>query len=92
MLRGVVLTETANATDPAVDPGFALDLLTPEALLARLERLLWNVATDSEPLSLTIEELVTISIATSGTGDDRQLGLGLSLDRGSPLHRWPRGR
>ncbi len=82
MLRGVVLTETATATTPAVDAGFALDLLDPERLLARLERLLWNAATDTEPLSITIDGLVTISLASSGSGNDRQLGLGLTLAAG----------
>ena len=78
-------------TDPDVDPGFALDLLTPEALLARLERLLWNVATDCRAAVARPSTSPSPSRSpTSGTGDDRQLGLGLSLDRGSPLHRWPR--
>ena len=83
MLRGVVLTEAATATDLAVDPGFALDLLEPAQLVARLERLLWNLATDSEPLSVTLDGTVTIGLAASGTGDDRQLGVTVTLVPGT---------
>ena len=78
MLRGVVLTEAATATDLAVDPTFALDLLDPDAVLARLERLLWNVATDAEPLSLELGP-IEISLAEDGTANDKQLGLSLTL-------------
>ena len=78
MLRGVVLTESAVATDLAVDPTFALDLLDPEALLHRLERLLWNVATDTDPLSLTLDP-IRLSLAATGGADDKQLGLSLTL-------------
>ncbi len=78
MLRGVVFTETA--TTPDIDPAIGADLLLPERLLHRLERLLWNVATDSDPLKLTIDDKVTIALAsTPGSGDDRSLGISLSL-------------
>ncbi|MGO4257995.1 DUF6603 domain-containing protein [Marmoricola sp. RAF53] len=78
MLRGVAFTETA--TTPDLDPAIGADLLRPEQLLHRLERLLWNVATDPEPLKLTIDDKVTIALAcTPGTGDDRSLGVSLSL-------------
>ncbi len=80
ILRGVVLAEDATAATPAVDASFALDLLDPTRLLARLERLAWNAATDTEPLSLLIDDLVRISLTAGGAGDDRVLGLGLTLD------------
>lgn len=77
MLRGVVFAE--GATEPAIDPNFVPDLLEPERLLGRAERLLWNVATDAEPLSLTIDGLVTIGIAHDGDGTHEQLGINVSL-------------
>lgn len=78
MLRGVVLTESAAATDLAVDPTFALDLLDPEALLHRIERLLWNTATDTTPLSLELGP-VEIALAHTGSANDKQLGISLTL-------------
>ena len=77
MLRGVVFTETA--TTPDLDPAIGADLLLPERLVHRLERLLWNVATDTDPLQLTIDDKVTIALASNGSGDDRSLGISLSL-------------
>ncbi|MBA2952942.1 hypothetical protein GON03_23220 [Nocardioides sp. MAH-18] len=63
-----------------IDPTFGADLIDPDALLRRLQRLLWN-ATDAG-LELTIDETVTIGIASSSDGDDRMLGINVSLKEG----------
>ncbi len=63
-----------------IDATFAVDLVDPDALLHRLQRLLWN-ATDAG-LELTIDDTVTIGIASSSDTDDRMLGISVSLDQG----------
>ncbi len=83
MLRGVVFAE--DATAPEIDPGVVLDLLRPEALLHRAERLLWNAATDTRPLSVTIDETVTIALTAVADGPAKQLGVSLSLPAGKRL-------
>ena len=85
ILRGVLLTETATAPD--LDPNLPLDLLDPDRLLHRLERLLWNAATDAQPLQLTIDDLVTIGLASTGGAADAMLGISLSLQ--NPGSRFP---
>ncbi|MEQ7128683.1 DUF6603 domain-containing protein [Actinopolymorpha sp. B11F2] len=75
VLRGVVFGDSPGSTE--VDTGLALDLLDADALLARLQRLLWNAA--QEPaLSVTLGGLVTIALASTGT-TTRQLGMSLSI-------------
>ena len=69
MLGGVLLVDGATTAD--VDPAFALDLLSPDLLLARAERLLWNVATDAQPLALTIDGSVTLSLAAEDPAEAR---------------------
>jgi len=75
-----VLEGVLFSTGRTIDPTFAADLIDPDALLGRLQRLLWN-ATDVG-LSVTIEETVTIGLASSGTATDRMLGLNVSLPPG----------
>src|SRR5690606_13664046 len=60
------------------------DLLDPLALLDRLLRLGWNVATISPP-SITIDSTVTIGIAADGPADDTTLGLTVSLVPNKPF-------
>jgi large repetitive protein len=79
-LQGVVFTDTAGST--AIDPALALDLLDPQALFGRLQRLAWNAA--QLPLSLTLDGLATIALAATGT-TTKQLGLSLSLAPGRRL-------
>ncbi len=81
MLGGVVFADGSATAD--VDPSFALDLLAPERLLARAERLLWNAATDAQPLSLTIDGAVTLALAADDLGGGAQaLGVNVSLATG----------
>ena len=63
-----------------IDPTFAADLIDADALLNRLQRLLWN-ATEID-LALTIDDTVTIGIASSSNTDDRMLGINVSLAEG----------
>ncbi len=78
MLGGVLFADGAATAD--VDPSFAADLLDPERLLARAERLLWNAATDTQPLSLTIDGTVTLALAAEDLGGGAQaLGVNVSL-------------
>lgn len=74
-LQGVVFTDVASSTE--IDPGLALDLLNPDALLARLKRLLWNAA-QAPALSVTLDGVVTIGLAATGT-TTKQLGINISL-------------
>lgn len=81
-LRGVVFTDTAGSRD--IDTDLFGDLLDPLALLDRLLRLAWNVATISPP-SITIDSTVTIGIAADGPADDTTLGLTVSLVPNKPF-------
>ncbi|GLC24866.1 DUF6603 domain-containing protein [Roseisolibacter agri] len=81
-LRGVVFTDVAAST--ALDPQLFLDLADGMRMLARLERLLLNLATapaaDGGPLSLTIDGTVTIALAGRDVaGGRKQLGVSVSL-------------
>ncbi len=77
MLHGVLFS--AGRT---IDAGFAVDLLDADALLHRLERLLWNVATDPDPLSVEIDGTVTIALASTGAdANHRQLGINVNVTR-----------
>jgi hypothetical protein len=76
-LQGVVFTDFAASTD--VDPQFFVDLLDPDALLDRVKRLAWNLAS-SNALTVTIDSMVTISLVGDDVGGGRkQLGVGVSL-------------
>jgi hypothetical protein len=76
MLQDVVFT----AGDVTVDPAFVIDLLDPDALLRRLERLAWNAATASPPLGLTLDSTVSIALAAEDIGGgQKHLGLSVSL-------------
>lgn len=77
-LQGVVFTDVASSTE--VDPGLALDLLNPDALLARLKRLLWNAA-QTPALSVTLDGVVTIGLAATGAAT-KQVGINISLAPG----------
>ena len=79
-LQGVAFADVAGSTE--VDPGLALDLLDPAKLLVRLKRLLWNAA-QAPALSITLDNLVTIGLASIGpTGGQKQLGVSVSLAAG----------
>lgn len=86
MLQGVVFTGGSRTIDPAL---FA-DLADPGALLQRLKVLLWNCATDphhgaqpARPLSLTIDDAVTIGLTARDLGGGQQhVGLNVSLAPG----------
>jgi hypothetical protein len=76
-LRGVVFTDAAAST--ALDPQLFLDVTDGLRLLARLERLLLNLATGAGgPLSLTIDGTVTIALAADTTVPGKPL-LGVSV-------------
>ena len=79
MLRGVLFT-----SGKVVDPAFAVDLLDPQRMFGRLERLLWNAATATRPLALTVGPL-TIGLAHSATDTnptDAQVGVRVGITRG----------
>ncbi|BCJ75230.1 hypothetical protein CS0771_47740 [Catellatospora sp. IY07-71] len=78
-LRGVVFTDADGSTQ--IDPGLALDLLAPDALLARLKRLVWNAAA-GPGLTLTIDGVVTVGITGSDHDGTRSLGVNVSLAAG----------
>jgi len=76
MLQEVVFT----GGDVTIDPAFVTDLLDPEALLHRLERLAWNAATAAPPLGITLDSTVTIALAAEDAGGgQKHLGLSVSL-------------
>lgn len=83
MLQGVLFTGGVRRVDTTL---FA-DLTHPEALLHRLEVLLWNCATDPahganpvRPLGVTIDGTVTIALASEDLSAGRkQVGLNVSL-------------
>jgi hypothetical protein len=75
VLQGVLFSSGRT-----IDATFAADLIDPDALLTRLQRLLWN-ATDAD-IALTIDDTVTIGIASSSDSDDRMLGISVSLAEG----------
>ncbi|MEJ1109450.1 MULTISPECIES: DUF6603 domain-containing protein [unclassified Kribbella] len=77
-LQGVVFTDSPGSTE--IDPGLALDLFDPDSLLDRLKRMLWNAA-QAPALSITLDGLVTIGLASIGT-TTKQLGVNLSLAAG----------
>ncbi len=80
-LQGVLFTDVAASTD--VDPVLFVDLLDPAALLDRLQRLAWNLATAADPPSVTIDDVVTVSLAALDVGGGRRrLGAGVSLQPG----------
>jgi hypothetical protein len=81
LLQGVVFTDVASSVE--IDPGLFLDLIAPEALFVRLQRMLWNAATSASPLSLTIDSAITIGMAAKDLGGGRKhLGLAISLAPG----------
>ncbi len=80
ILQGVLFTETA--TTPQLDPQVVLDLLDPELVLARAERLLWNAATDAQPLQVTIGGIVTIGLVATDADGGKDLGVELTLASG----------
>lgn len=77
-LRGVVFTDVAASTE--LDAQLFLDLADGMRMLARLERLLLNLAAPDAgaPLSLTIDGTVTIALAAKDSGAGRKL-LGVSV-------------
>jgi hypothetical protein len=83
LLRGVVFSDEAAST--TLDPTLISQLFSqPERLLGRLERLLWNAA--SQSLAVTIGGVVTIGLVGEGPADGpKQLGLRLSLPAGQRL-------
>ena len=76
-LQGVVFTGGVAQ----IDPTFVTDLLDPGQLLERLKVLAWNCASDPNPLSITIDQTVTIALASNGG----QLGLSVTLAPGKTL-------
>ena len=80
-----VLFITSGGTT-TLDPTLFDDLLEPERLFNRLKRLAWNLATDTTPLSITIDGTVTIAlVAQPGTGSAKRLGIALTLPPGRRL-------
>ena len=86
MLQDVVFTGGGRTFDAT----FFADLGNPEALLGRLKVLAWNCATDphhgaqpAKPLSVTIDETVTIGLAAVDLdGGQKHIGLNVSLQPG----------
>lgn len=64
----------------SLDPTFITDLVDPEALFGRLQRLAWNCATATPALTVTIDDALTIAFASRATtGGRSQVGIALSL-------------
>ena len=93
MLEKVLLV-TSPATGTQLDPTLFDDLLDPDRLFRRLKRLLWNLATATTPLSVTIDGKVKIGFASDAVAGGRmrlgvKLGLvgteGLALTQGDPI-------
>jgi hypothetical protein len=80
MLRGVVFTDAPASA--ALDPGVFLALFDPPQLLHRLERLLWNAATATTPLALTLGGVLKVGLVGKPSGAGRLLGLNVSLAAG----------
>ncbi|GAA3601684.1 hypothetical protein GCM10022199_01540 [Marihabitans asiaticum] len=81
-LQEVVFTDG----DTTLDPTLFSDLLDPEALFTRLQRLAWNCATAAEALSIEIAGALTVGFAARPTGGGRQqIGVAVSLPAGSSL-------
>ncbi|MGE3443366.1 MAG: DUF6603 domain-containing protein [Acidimicrobiia bacterium] len=79
-LQGVLFTDVASSTD--VDAAFFTDLLDADALVDRVKRLAWNLATTA-PISITIDSIVTVGlVADDAGGGDKRLGVNLSLAAG----------
>ena len=76
-LKGVLFA--VSGVNVLLDPTFFTDLLDPQQLFVRLKRLAWNLATLSPPLSVTIQDVVKISLAAQGTGTTKRLGVTLTL-------------
>jgi hypothetical protein len=81
-LRGVVFEDADGSR--VIDTGLFGDLLSAQALLDRLLRLAWNIATVSQP-SLEIDDTVTIGLTSSGSGASTTLGLTVSLVPDKPF-------
>ena len=83
-LQGVVFEDTAGSR--VIDTDLFAELLSPRAVLDRLLRLAWNIATISQP-TLVIDSTVTIAITSTGSGANTTLGLTVSLvpDKPFPL-------
>ena len=70
----------------SLDVTFFDDLLQPARLFNRAKRLLWNIATQSPAISVTIEDVVTIALAAlPASGARKRLGFTLSLPSGSRI-------
>lgn len=83
-LEKVLFVTTGGTT--TLDPTLFDDLLQPERLFDRLKRLAWNLATDTTPLSITIDGTVTIALVSQpGTGSAKRLGIALTLPPGRRL-------
>ena len=80
-LQGVVFT----GGDRTLDPTLVTDLFDPERLLGRLMTLAWNCAAGPDPLSLTIDDVLTLALVAHTVGPDRQLGLKVTLADGKTL-------
>ena len=83
ILQGVVFT-----TGTQIDPDLAVDLLNPDALLARLRHLAWNCATSD--LSVTIDGTVTIGLAavpvsSANPSGPQRIGVRLDIPSGKTL-------
>ena len=87
MLQGVVLTGGGLQVDPALVTDLVHAADDPTRLLARLERLAWNCATDAEPPSVTFGGVVTVALAANPSApgaptDPRDLGLRVTIPDG----------
>ena len=65
-----------------IDPTLVTDLLTPERLLTRLQTFAWNCATGPKPLSITIDNAVTLALVAHTVGPDQHLGVSVNLAPG----------
>ena len=65
-----------------IDPTLVTDLLTPERLLTRLQTFAWNCATGPKPLSITIDNAVTLALVAHTVGPDKHLGVSVNLAPG----------
>ncbi len=65
-----------------IDPTLVTDLLSPERLLTRLQTFAWNCATGAKPLSITIDDAVTLALVAHTVGADQHLGVSVNLAPG----------
>jgi large repetitive protein len=70
----------------SLDVSFFDDLLLPQRLFDRAKRLLWNIATQAPPISVTIDGALTIALAALPAGGTRKR-LGVTLSLASPTSR-----